>query len=93
MSQVSQLTADLDVEARGTTVHLLKSGSKPITDRAPRKRYNLGQFPMPPPGGEPGQQKEASNDKPDDDGFTDVTSKVKFGKRTRHPNPDYQQKP
>ena len=35
------MLSNMPVESRGTTVHLLKQGSKRIEQRAPRKRYTL----------------------------------------------------
>ena len=93
MCPVSQTSVNPFVESRGTTVHLLKSGSKPIKDRAPRKKLKLAEELITFGESASDQQREASNDMPDADMFQDVTSKTKFGTRTRRQNPDYQTKP
>lgn len=40
-SRVSLLTNFIFAESRGNTIHLLKQKTKPMTKRAPRKKYSL----------------------------------------------------
>ena len=68
-------------ESRGTTVHLLKAGSKPVMERKKRKTYELGEKLVPDQQYDFSQQRQASNDGPDADMFEDVTHKVKSKKK------------
>ena len=68
-------------ESRGTTVHLLKSGSKPVMERKKRKTYELGAKLVPEQAYDASQQRQASNDRPDEDMFEDVTHKVRSKKK------------
>ena len=68
-------------ESRGTTVHLLKAGSKPVMERKKRKTYELGAKLAPEQANDPSQQRQASNDRPDEDMFEDVTHKVRSKKK------------
>ena len=61
----------------------MKAGSKPIKERAPRKKLKLAAELVTFGESQSQQQREASNDMPDAEMFEDVTSKVRFGKRTR----------